>query len=84
MYTVQIAQAVNNYIRTAVYKCDRPSAENACETLMKLALDSEDVRRYIYNEMVLVIAEYGIYMNTTESMAKIYLVQILQKVLQTC
>lgn len=33
--------------------------------------------------MILVLAEYGIYMNTTDSMAKIYLLQILQSALQT-
>jgi hypothetical protein len=39
------------------------------------------VQLFVFGSLVSVIAEYGIYMNTTDSMAKIYLVQILQQVL---
>jgi hypothetical protein len=67
----------------ATYKCDRPSAENACECMMKLVQDNQQSRQYVFTDMVLVLSEYGIYMNTTDSMAKIYLLQSLQTTLQT-
>jgi len=48
---------------------------------MKLVQDSPNARQYAFAQMVLVISEYGIYMNTTDSMAKIYLLQTIQTVL---
>lgn len=79
-YLLRMAGAVETYIRVASYKCDKPSAENACECLLKLC-DAEPVQLFVFDSLVSVIAEYGIYMNTTDSMAKIYLVQTLQQVL---
>ena len=32
-FAVQIAQSIEKYLQIAAYKCDRPSAENACECL---------------------------------------------------
>jgi len=64
---------ISNYIKVATYKCDRPSAENACECLLKLVEDHQTGRFYVFNNMLLIISEYGNYMNKTESMAKIFL-----------
>ncbi len=35
-YCLKIASQIEHYIRVASYKCDKPSAENACECLLKL------------------------------------------------
>lgn len=74
-FCVSIASAIETYIKVASYKCDKPSAENACECLLKL-VEHEPVQQFVFTQLVSVLAEYGIYMNTTESMAKIYIVQI--------
>lgn len=72
---------MQNYVVVATYKCDRPSADNACECLLKLATDFAPAKEYVFGKMLLVVAEYGQYMNKTESMAKIYLLKVLQAVM---
>lgn len=76
-FVEKIVQMIQNYIVVATYKCDRPSAENACECLLKVVEDWPKAREYIFNKLIVVVAEYGQYMNKTESMAKIYLLQVL-------
>lgn len=61
----------------AAFKCDRPSAENACECLSKLVQVSEEARMYVFKNMITIIAELGSYINTSDSMAKMYNLQIL-------
>lgn len=83
-FVIKIIEKVENYIMTAAYKCDRPSAENACECLVKVVEDWPQAREHIVKSgMVRIISEYGTIMIKTDSMAKIFLLQILQNVLQT-
>lgn len=70
---LQIAEQVEKYVKTAVYKCDRLSAENACECLFKLVQESPLARKHLFSNMLQTLSEYGTYMNTTDSMAKIYI-----------
>lgn len=82
-FAVIIAQHIEKFIRVAAFKCDRPSAENACECLAKLVAESQQARAYVFNSMITMLAELGSYMNASDSMAKIYNLQVLQMVLST-
>lgn len=82
-FAVTIAQNVEQFIRVAVYKCDRPSVENAFECLAKLVLEYPQAKMYAFNSMISILADVVSYMSTSESMAKIYILQVLQSVLST-
>jgi hypothetical protein len=73
-FVPQIITQVESYIMTAAYKCDKPSAENACECLVKIVQDWPAARQQIHSSgMVRILSEYGTLMIKTDSMAKIFL-----------
>ena len=77
-------QSVVQFIELATYKCERPSGENCSECLAALADYSVDVRQAIFQDAVLhKVLSFGIYMKGHDSMAKLYIIQVAQKVLTT-
>ena len=77
-------QSIVQFIELATYKCERPSGENASECLAALAEVSNQARQAIFQDAVLhKVLSFGIYMPGKDSMAKLYIIQVAQKVLTT-
>ena len=79
-----VLQAVVQFIELATYKCERPSGENASECLAALAEVSNQARQAIFQDDVLYkVLSFGIYMPGKGSLAKLYIIQAVQRVLTT-
>ena len=75
---MSMLQATMQFIELATYKCERPSGENASECLAALADYSADIRQAIFQDAVLhKVLSFGIYMKGSDSMAKLYIIQVV-------
>ena len=83
-FAVQLVRAIEGYITlTAEFKCDRPSAENACACLQSVVSNYPEGRKYAFDNMLYMITVYGGYMrNSGVSMAKYHCVATLSSILQ--
>ena len=81
---MSILQAVIQFVELATYKCERPSGENASECLSILADYTKEAKAAVAQEAVIEkVLAFGIYMTGNGSMAKIYIIQTVQKALTT-
>ena len=84
LFDLTILQLIVQFIELATYKCERPSGENASECLAALVENSNQARQAIFQGPILnKVLSFGIYMRGKDSMAKLYIIQVVQKVLST-
>lgn len=67
--------AVKHFMEHAPYKSERPSAENLSEFLSKLVQLDDSSREWIFTNMAHLLVGFANYMNGTQTMAKVYLLQ---------